>query len=115
MQPHTIEGGEDEVMELPHLIRYNELVPVGKRTIDEHAPLNQQPRPQHLLKRRVSLPRIITSSSSMDGRNCLKTTQSRVLYTESKAVICKCGALIIVRWALDHHNNLFYTIPVSSF
>ena len=50
----TIEGGEDEVVELPHMIRYNELVPVGKRTIDDMRVersylamlLNQQPRRQ---------------------------------------------------------------------
>mmetsp|Transcript_37503 Transcript_37503/g.76641 ORF Transcript_37503/g.76641 Transcript_37503/m.76641 type:complete len:782 (-) Transcript_37503:103-2448(-) len=52
------EGGEDEVVELPHLIRYNELVPVGKRNGDDNVGggvtymlLNQQPRRQRLLKK----------------------------------------------------------------
>ena len=39
----TIEGGEDEVVELPHMIRYNELVPVGKRTIVENVSREELP------------------------------------------------------------------------
>eukprot|EP00984_Skeletonema_dohrnii_P009915 scaffold3819_cov98-Skeletonema_dohrnii-CCMP3373.AAC.2 len=57
--PAKSEGGEDEVVELPHLIRYNELVPVGKRNGNDNVGggvtymlLNQQPRRrQRLLKK----------------------------------------------------------------